>query len=131
MFKQKKSRYYAKIMKRIGNGYKVLKTVKLKIEQKNLKITKDKEYPIDFEKYAFQDGLNFYYLFNVDKGQVTVDAVEEGKMRPEIYKKIVKDALASQLIHQEVKKFDWITFLMGLGVGGGVLFSIGLIVGGI
>lgn len=138
-----KNKYYAYMLKKIGNSFDLVDIIELKITDTSFdfkKGTKKGTYVVNLENYFFRNKNKLYYFFEIGNStQIHSTYTENQKLKPTELKRFVTSHVVADMINQSTGKKDWFVIifsvLMGLGLGFGLgtmlgQFLLNAIVGG-
>lgn len=107
------------IVKRFGSSRKLLKRVLLKEDVDTFSF-KEKEFHVNFNAYLFQDKNKFFFYFDADGGQISINEVETSGMDLKVLQKFVYNKTLKNMFEQENLKPNWFERILLLVAGFGI-----------
>lgn len=87
----------------------------------------DKQFPIDISKPVFRIKNVFYYMIDVDSGQV-IYAQKQSEVSPEILDMVIGKKIVSQIV-SSLEKLNWKDYILYIILSIGLGLALGFILG--
>lgn len=132
----KKKRYIVYFLIRDKRGYAFVSKKRINPSQNTVRFRKKATYQLDIENYYLTRGNKQFYAFDIKRGQIIIEDSKDDKspvdkkkqMPPTLLDDMITENTFAQIVNglEGKKKFDYMTFISGLGIGviGGFILSM-------